>query len=115
MNILEIIKIEATGSYHDLGAFISGMASLPRIVTLHDFKIVPIKEEAGSRGMLDMSITAKTYRYAGGDDDGGGHIAGRRGGGGGGDGGEQQHGSARSQAADESRGHGIFLREWMSV
>ena len=33
------IAIAASGSYHDLGAFISGMAGLPRIVTLHDFKI----------------------------------------------------------------------------
>ena len=33
------IAISASGSYHDLGAFISGMAGLPRIVTLHDFKI----------------------------------------------------------------------------
>lgn len=66
------IDIKVTGDYHGFGAFVSGVAALPRIVTLHDFKIVPIKEEAGSRGMLDMSITAKTYRYAGGDDDGGG-------------------------------------------
>ena len=33
------IAIQASGSYHDLGAFISGMAGLPRIVTLHDFQI----------------------------------------------------------------------------
>jgi type IV pilus assembly protein PilO len=33
------IEIVASGSYHDLGAFISGMAALPRIVTLHDFQI----------------------------------------------------------------------------
>lgn len=66
------IDIQVSGDYHGFGAFVSGVAALPRIVTLHDFKIVPVKEEAGSRGMLDMSITAKTYRYAGGDDDGGG-------------------------------------------
>ena len=65
------IDIQVSGDYHGFGAFVSGVAALPRIVTLHDFKIVPVKEEAGSRGMLDMSITAKTYRYAGGDDDGG--------------------------------------------
>jgi type IV pilus assembly protein PilO len=55
------ISIVASGSYHDLGAFISAMAGLPRIVTLHDFTI-----RAGSSGnssALDMSITAKTYRY----------------------------------------------------
>ena len=65
------IDIQVSGDYHGFGAFVSGVAALPRIVTLHDFKIVPVKEEAGPRGMLDMSITAKTYRYAGGDDDGG--------------------------------------------
>ncbi len=54
------IAIVATGSYHDLGAFISGMAALPRIVTLHDFKI---SAPAGDANKLQMSITAKTYRY----------------------------------------------------
>jgi type IV pilus assembly protein PilO len=54
------IAIEAVGSYHDLGAFISGMASLPRIVTLHDFKITA---DAKTSPMLEMSILAKTYRY----------------------------------------------------
>ncbi len=54
------IKIVARGSYHDLGAFVSGMASLPRIVTLHDFVI---KQESTESTMLEMNITAKTYRY----------------------------------------------------
>ena len=54
------IKIIATGSYHDLGAFISAMAGLPRIVTLHDFTITAPK--AGTN-RLNMSIIAKTYRY----------------------------------------------------
>ena len=54
------IGIVATGSYHDLGAFVSGMASLPRIVTLHDFSI---KISGGNANTLNMSITAKTYRY----------------------------------------------------
>ena len=54
------IAIEAAGSYHDLGAFISGMASLPRIVTLHDFKVTV---DAKTSPMLNMSILAKTYRY----------------------------------------------------
>jgi len=54
------IKIIARGSYHDLGAFISGMAGLPRIVTLHDFHISQQKD-AGS--ILRLEITAKTYRY----------------------------------------------------
>ena len=60
------IAIEAVGSYHDLGAFISGMAGLPRIVTLHDFEII-LSDGAGP--MLDMSIQAKTYRYREVDDE----------------------------------------------
>ena len=59
------IAIEAVGSYHDLGAFISGMAGLPRIVTLHDFEIA-IDDDAAP--MLEMSILAKTYRYREEDD-----------------------------------------------
>jgi len=58
------ISIKASGSYHDLGAFISGMAGLPRIVTLHDFQITAEKKNPNS---LDMSIIAKTYRYKDGD------------------------------------------------
>ena len=54
------IAIEAVGSHHDLGAFISGMAGLPRIVTLHDFEITL---DADAAPMLEMSILAKTYRY----------------------------------------------------
>ena len=54
------IAIRATGSYHDLGAFISGMAALPRIVTLHDFDITA---PANNSAALSVSLTAKTYRY----------------------------------------------------
>lgn len=54
------ISIIAAGSYHDLGAFISGMAGLPRIVTLHDFQITASKKNSNT---LNMSIIAKTYRY----------------------------------------------------
>ncbi len=54
------IAIVASGSYHDLGAFISGMAALPRIVTLHDFNI---SAPGGDANNLQMRITAKTYRY----------------------------------------------------
>ena len=59
------IAIVATGSYHDLGAFISGMAGLPRIVTLHDFDIEMSDDDSSN---LSMEITAKTYRYRDGDD-----------------------------------------------
>ena len=58
------IAISASGSYHDLGAFISGMAGLPRIVTLHDFNIVL---KGGDANNLQMKIIAKTYRYKDGD------------------------------------------------
>jgi len=58
------IAINASGSYHDLGAFISGMAGLPRIVTLHDFNI---SAKGGDANNLQMKIIAKTYRYKDGD------------------------------------------------
>jgi type IV pilus assembly protein PilO len=58
------IAIAASGSYHDLGAFISGMAGLPRIVTLHDFNI---SLRGGNSNHLKMNIVAKTYRYKDGD------------------------------------------------
>ncbi len=54
------IKMVVEGTYHDLGAFVSGIAGLPRIVTLHDFNIEPGKNNDGT---LTLSITAKTYRY----------------------------------------------------
>lgn len=53
------IAIEVEGTYHDLAAFVSGIASLPRIVTLHDYKIKSNKDLTSQQ----MSITAKTYRY----------------------------------------------------
>lgn len=55
------IQITVTGNYHDLATFVSGVASLPRIVTLHDFEVKPA--EANSTTKLRMSILAKTYRY----------------------------------------------------
>ena len=54
------INIDVTGSYHDLGAFVSGISGLPRIVTLHDFEILPIEDRPG---VMAMKILAKTYRY----------------------------------------------------
>lgn len=55
------IQITVTGAYHDLATFVSGVAGLPRIVTLHDFEIKPVTPDIGSK--LRMSILAKTYRY----------------------------------------------------
>jgi type IV pilus assembly protein PilO len=53
------INIAVEGDYHNIGAFVSGVANLSRIVTLHDFSIKP----ENSPNNLKMLITAKTYRY----------------------------------------------------
>ncbi|KAA0994492.1 type 4a pilus biogenesis protein PilO [Pseudomonas sp. ANT_J12] len=55
------IQITVTGAYHDLATFVSGVAGLPRIVTLHDFDLAPANPDGGTK--LRMSILAKTYRY----------------------------------------------------
>jgi len=66
------IKIKLVGSYHQFGAFVSGIAALPRIVTLHDIQITPVNErEKGGYDNLTMDVTAKTYRYI--EDEGGPH------------------------------------------
>ena len=58
------IKIRLVGSYHQFGAFVSGIAALPRIVTLHDIQITPVAaDKAGGYDNLTMDVTAKTYRY----------------------------------------------------
>jgi type IV pilus assembly protein PilO len=54
------IQIQVTGNYHQFGTFISGVAALQRIVTVHDLKIRPA---GGDKGKLMMQATAKTYRY----------------------------------------------------
>jgi type IV pilus assembly protein PilO len=59
------ITISVSGSYHDFGAFVSGVASLDRIVTLHDFEISTTGE---NRNELRMDITARTYRYNAGEE-----------------------------------------------
>ena len=57
------IKITVSGGYHEFGAFVSGVAGMPRIVTLHDFSISKVKEGKASTGLLKMDVVAKTYRY----------------------------------------------------
>ena len=52
------VNIKVTGQYHDLGAFASDVAKMPRIVLLTDLKLDPPKE-----GVLTMEAVAKTYRY----------------------------------------------------
>ena len=54
------ISIRVVGEYHEFGNFVSGVAALPRIVTLHDINISRVKE---SKTLLGMNVTAKTYRY----------------------------------------------------
>ena len=55
------INIKVSGGYHEFGAFVSGIAGMPRIVTLHDFSI---KRSEGANGSnLSMDVVAKTYRY----------------------------------------------------
>jgi type IV pilus assembly protein PilO len=54
------ISIRVIGDYHEFGAFVSGVAALPRIVTLHDIRITRLKSK---NPPLAMDLTAKTYRY----------------------------------------------------
>ncbi|GAA3971288.1 type 4a pilus biogenesis protein PilO [Allohahella marinimesophila] len=62
------ITIDLTGEYHDIAAFVSGVAGLPRIVTLHDFTITRnAGQDSAEADRLSMRILAKTYRYSGGD------------------------------------------------
>jgi type IV pilus assembly protein PilO len=62
------ITLRMTGTYHQFGTFISGVASLPRVVilTLHDVSLTPkapTKGDAPSNGQLVLQGTVKTYRY----------------------------------------------------
>lgn len=57
------IKIRLTGSYHEFGNFVSGIAALPRIVTLHDIQIQPELPKSVGSDQLVLDLTAKTYRY----------------------------------------------------
>jgi type IV pilus assembly protein PilO len=68
------IRIQLNGSYHEFGEFVSGIAALPRIVTLHNISIAPPVDAGSRRGSdsgsvhpngrrQELDITAKTYRY----------------------------------------------------
>ena len=57
------ISLEVSGSFHQLATFISGIAALPRIVTISDMKLEPFSGEDQPDGKLKMAATAKTYRY----------------------------------------------------
>jgi len=55
------IMISLSGGYHEIANFVSGIASLPRIVTLHDINITP--DDPNDFDSLTLQVTAKTYRY----------------------------------------------------
>ncbi|MEY8203788.1 MAG: type 4a pilus biogenesis protein PilO [Bermanella sp.] len=55
------ISIDVVGEYHDFGAFVSAVAGLGRIVTLHDFEVVSANDNDANK--LNLKIVAKTYRY----------------------------------------------------
>ncbi len=63
------IRISVTGNYHQFGNFVSGLASLPRIVTLHNIAIQPVgtnqtvSRNSKSQQKLKMDLIATTYRY----------------------------------------------------
>lgn len=63
------ISLRYVGSYHELAEFISDVAALPRIVTLHDIRISPVSVPdgggiaEGAAEELQLDVTAKTYRY----------------------------------------------------
>jgi type IV pilus assembly protein PilO len=59
------INIRVTGGYHELASFVSSVAGLPRIVTLHDLTIQPTSGKTGDQ--LDMQVVARTYRYRAGE------------------------------------------------
>lgn len=67
------IALQVTGTFHQLATFISGVAALPRIVTIHNLSLIPEKKEAGDTSVgqqkLKMISTAKTYRYLTEDDE----------------------------------------------
>ena len=60
------IEIIVTGSFHDFGAFVSDLAAMPRIVTLHDLSIT---NADNGRSKLEMIVQAKTYSYSQLDDE----------------------------------------------
>jgi len=61
------ISIRVKGDYHEFGSFVSGVAALPRIVTVHDIEMAP----SADGGELTMEMLAKTYRYIDEEEEGG--------------------------------------------
>ncbi|MCU7959091.1 MAG: type 4a pilus biogenesis protein PilO [gamma proteobacterium symbiont of Bathyaustriella thionipta] len=57
------IKLQVVGTYHELAQFVSGLAALPRIVTIHDVSLSSVGGKASTSGEIQMQAIAKTYRY----------------------------------------------------
>lgn len=57
------LRLEATGGYHEIGTFVSGISALPRIVTLHNYSLQPTGAESSTETRLRLSIDVKTYQY----------------------------------------------------
>ena len=57
------IDIAVQGNYHSMGGFVTAVAALPRIVTLHNFKIVSNQTKSSEVPKIEMNVKAKTYRY----------------------------------------------------
>lgn len=70
------ISLRMVGTYHQFGAFVSGVASLPRVVimTMHDISLKPRDDEKGN-GTLVLEGTVKTYRYLDADEEAGASTA----------------------------------------
>lgn len=66
------IALQVSGTFHQLATFISGVAALPRIVTIHNLSLIPEKKDKNDTSVgqqkLKMISTAKTYRYLTEDD-----------------------------------------------
>lgn len=65
------ISIKVKGRFHEFGAFVSGVAALPRIVTVHDIAIQRASDKEKTNNDLVMELTAKTYRYLDEEEEGG--------------------------------------------
>lgn len=57
------IRLRVRGSYHDFGRFVSGLSTLPRIVTVHNIQIAGGSQTAAAGEPLTLQATVKTYRY----------------------------------------------------
>lgn len=57
------IRVRVAGRYHQFATFVSGLAALPRIVTVHNIEIGRNQGRGAAAGPMLLSATVKTYRY----------------------------------------------------